>query len=396
MINPERIEDYLQRLTPSARSNLLTELERLEVCGAALPGSAAILEKLRAEFRKSEPAQKGGHANKRVANPSRYFFSPLEPLLINGAPEHANSGQILRGSLAPIWEWISRDLLPTMTRDYEGEMKILIAADKQQQARQVATVFQGKVVKSLENTLGSLAGVNQVRTKLATYTTSHAVYVDLTKMVRVMRTSDALTKFSDALPAAFDKFDGVQVSKVTESLDEFGKKHPIEVPFALTLVAKRLKPYWQLIRLATQAAPSKNVADIAATPYAIVVSMVLDRLEDNRSALQIALKNERVLVAKEILTEAYDTENALQVRIDLLDRSDWGKRLRHVMDAIAAMVEAEVSRFPDTVEHVLASPSLRGHQTHQTLAARLTHLASKGREAVSGGAAYCKKLIGQP
>jgi len=33
---------------------------------------------------------------------------------------------------------------------------------------------------------------------------------------------------------------------------------------------------WQLIRLATKAAPSKNAADVAATPYAIVVSMVLD------------------------------------------------------------------------------------------------------------------------
>jgi hypothetical protein len=42
MIEPDRIEDYLQRLTPQARSNLLTELERLEVCGAAMPGSAAI------------------------------------------------------------------------------------------------------------------------------------------------------------------------------------------------------------------------------------------------------------------------------------------------------------------------------------------------------------------
>ncbi len=51
MNEPDRIADYLQRLTPLARSNLLIELERLEVCGAAMPGSTAILTKLRAEFR---------------------------------------------------------------------------------------------------------------------------------------------------------------------------------------------------------------------------------------------------------------------------------------------------------------------------------------------------------
>ena len=121
MTQSERIEEYLQRLTPLARSNLLTELERLEVCGNEMPGSAPLLEKLRAEFRKNEPTHRSGHAPRRVANPSRYFFTPLEPLLVNGAPEHANSGWILRGSLAPIWEWISRDLLPTMARDYIEE-----------------------------------------------------------------------------------------------------------------------------------------------------------------------------------------------------------------------------------------------------------------------------------
>jgi hypothetical protein len=383
-LDPHRIEDYLQRLTPSARSNLLTELERLEVCGAAMPGSAMILGKLRAEFRRS------GQTHVRVANPSRYFFKPLEPLLVDGAPEHANSGRILRGSLAPIWEWITRDLLPTMARDYESEMRKLIAADDQREANQVAGTFQTKVVKYLESTLGSPDGVNQTRIKLATYTASHAAYGDLAKMTRVLRARDALAKFGDALPATIDEFDDVQIAKVTELLDAFRKANAAALAFALTLAAKRLKTPWQLIRLATRAALSKNAADVAATPYAAVVSMVLDRLDDNREALRIALKNERVFVAKELLTDIYDTEHALQVRFDRLDESDWGKRLRHLMSAINAMVEAEVSRFPGEIHHIMASRSLH---RHESLAGRLTSLAWKGRDAVSDGAAYCKKLI---
>jgi hypothetical protein len=105
----------------------------------------------------------------------------------------------------------------------------------------------------------------------------------------------------------------------------------------------------------------------------------------------MALKNERVLVAKELLTEIDDTEHALQAHIDRLDESEWGKRLRDLMNQINAMVEAEVSRFPDKVDHILGSRSLRGHPS---LAGRLTSLAWKGRDAVSDGAAYCKKLIG--
>ncbi len=113
-------------------------------------------------------------------------------MLVDGAPEHANSGRIQRGSLAAIWEWISRDLLPTMARDYITQMTDLIAADKQREARQATSAFQTKVVKSLENTIGSADNVAQIRSKLATYTASQTAYDDLTKMLeRAARTRGA-------------------------------------------------------------------------------------------------------------------------------------------------------------------------------------------------------------
>ena len=383
----DRIQEFLQRLTPMTRGNLLTELERLETCGDEMPGSAEILAKLRAEFRKD------GSPQNRAGNPSRYFFAPLEQLLVDGAPEHANSGRIQRGSLVTIWEWINRDLLPTMARDYVQKIEESIGTNNQREARQVASTFQTKVVKYLENTLGSPDGANQTRAKLATYTASHAAYDDLAKILCVLRARDALAKFNEALPASIARFDDARVSKITALLDALGKTHADAVPFGLAMVAERLKAPWQLIRLATKAAPSKNAADIAATPYAVAVSMVLDRLDDMRTALRFALKTERVFVAKQILTDIYDMEYALQVRIDLLDQSDWGERLGNLMSAIAVLVEAEVKRFPDKIGHILGSRRLH---SHQSLAGRMTYLAWKGRDALSEGAAYCRKLIGQP
>jgi hypothetical protein len=382
----DRIGEFLQRLTPMTRSNLLTELERLELSHEEIPGAAEILAKLRAELRKD------GSTQNRAANPSRYFFAPLEPLLIDGTRDDANSGRIQRGSLAVIWEWISRDLLPTMARDYIKKLDELIVADNQKEARKEAATFQTKVVKYLESTLSSPERADQTRAKLAVYTASRAVYDDLAKILCVLRARGALAKFGDALPTAIQKLDDARVAKITALLDGLGKNHAEAIPFALALVAKRLKVHWQLIRLATKAAASKNAADIAATPYAIAVSMVLDRLDDRRLALRVALRNERVLVSKEILTEIYDTEYALQVRIDQLEQSDWGARLKDLMNAIATLVDTEVARFPEEVGHVLGSRRLR---RHQSLAGRLTYMAWKGRDAVTGGAAQIKKLIGQ-
>jgi hypothetical protein len=385
MMQVERIWDYLQRLTPLTRSCLLSELERLETCGVDVPGSADIQAKLRAEFRKD-----GSTLNR--TSPSRYFFDPLEPLLVDGAPEHANWGRIARSSLAPIWEWISRDLLPTMARDYNAQMKNLIAADNQREAQKAASVFQTKVAKSLEGILGTPEGAAQARAKLAAYTASPAAYGDLNKLMGALRAREALAKFDDALPERIAEFDDASVRKIAALLGSFHKKNAPALAFALALVAKRLKTPWQLFRLATKSARGKKAADIAATPYGITVSMVLDQLEDKRLALRIALKHNRVIIAREILVDIYNTEHALQVRIDEFEDSEWGVRLRVIMDAIATLVEAEVSRFPDEVGHVLGSRSLR---SHQSLAGRLTYLAWKGRDAISDSAAFCKKLIGQ-
>jgi hypothetical protein len=384
MAQVDRLWDFIQRLTPLMRSSLLTELERLELCGVEMPGSADIQAKLRAELRRE------GSTQNRTAPPSRYFFASIESLLIDGAPEHANSGRVPRGSLAPIWEWITRDLLPTMARDFNAQMKDLIAGDKQKEANQAAAAFQTKVVKVLESTLSSPEGVEQTRAKLASYTAARSAYDDLVKIMSALRARNALAKFDAALPERISKFDDGLVLKLTRLLHSLAKNHADAMPFALTLIANRLKTPWQLIRLATKAAPSKTAADVAATPYAIVVSMVIDRIDDNRAALRIALKNNRVLIARDLLTEIYDTEYALRVRIDQFEQSDWGARLCALMEAIAMLVEEEVSRFPAEVGHVLGSRRLR---SHNSLARRLTYFAWKGRDAVTDGVTQIKKLI---
>ena len=386
MVQVDQLWEFLQRLTPLSRSCLLSELERLELCGIDMPGSADIQAKLRAEFRKD------GSTQARATNPSRYFFAPLELLLIDGAPEHANAGRLSRNTLTPIWEWICRDLLPTMARDYIKAINDQVAANDPKEALKVASTFQIKVVKVLENTLASPDGTELARAKLAQYTSSRTAFDDVVKMLHVLRANGPLAKFNEKLPQKISKFDDGQVEQVTALLDSFKKAHADALPFALALVARRLKTSWELIRLATKAAATKNAADVAATPYAITVAMALDRLDDKRLALRVALKHNRVLIARDLLTDIYDTEYALKVRIDGIEQSDWGIRLQQLMDAIAALVAAEVSRFPANVGHILGSRRLRNHDS---LTGKLTYLAWKGRDAVQDGAAAFRKLIAQ-
>jgi len=379
----DRIWEFLQRLSPMTRSCLLTELERMELCGIEMPGSADIQAKLRAEFR-------NGSYQNREAEPSFHFFAALEPILLDGAPDYDSPGRIPRGSLVPIWEWITRDLLPTMARDFNTQTRSLIGSDRKKDLREAVSVFQTKVVKYLENTLSDPAAAQITRAKLGTYTSARSAYGDLVKIMTALRARETIAKFNKALPERFVKFDHGEVAKMTAMLDGLRKDNADAVPFAIAMISKRLKTPWHLIRLATRAAASKNAADIAATPYAIAVPMVLDRIDDGRRALRIALKQNRVIIARDLLADMYDTEHMLKVHIDQFDESEWGKRLQGLMDAVASLVASEISRFPPEVGHVLGSRSLR---RQDSLAGKLTSLAWKGRDAVSNGAAYWKRLI---
>jgi hypothetical protein len=377
----DRIWEFLQRLSPLTRSCLLTELERLELCGVDMPGSADIQARLRLELRPDGAAD-------GPPTPSKFFFAPLEPLLVDSAPEHANTGRLARSSLVPIWEWICRDLLQVMARDYNDQMKLLITANKPKDVQQAAATFQFKVAKSLDGNLGSPEGAARARARLAAYTASPSVYGDLVKMMGALRARDALAKFGAALPKDIAKFDDAKVGNITKLLDAFRKKDPDAVPFALALVAGRLRTPRELVRLATKPARSRSAADVAATPYAIAVSMVLDQIDDNRVALLIALRKNRIIVARDILAEIDATESALLAGIREFDASEWGTRLRDMRASIVTLVEAEVSRFPDEIGHVLKLRDLRG-------SGLLSGLIWKGRDAISDGAFLCKRLISQ-
>jgi hypothetical protein len=370
----ENVGEYVRRLTPQVRSRLLAELERLHLLGQGIPRTEALIAALRGEFRET------GQSHYRVGNPSRYFFEPLEQVLVNRAPEHVNSGQIARGSLAPIWSLITEKLLPSMAADYIASAKQVIVANDLNEAQRMAATFRKKIVTYLNGVLSSADGVATVRAGLEAYTSSRAIYDDLTKMLRLMHAHEALAEFSGRLAPKIKGFDSDSLAKILGLLDALRAKHADVVPFALTITANRLETPWHLICLATKVAGSRAVSKIAATPYAAVVSMVLDQIDDKRLKLVDAFKQNRIPLGKEILGEIYVIEEAVLARV-ALDGSDWGNRLQDLMAAIEVALEAEINSLPTdqrNLTHVLASSRQR---PSQSLRGRLGHMIRKSRDA---------------
>jgi hypothetical protein len=161
------------------------------------------------------------------------------------------------------------------------------------------------------------------------------------------------------------------------------------MPFALTLVARRLKAPWQLIRLATRTARSRNAADIAATRYAVTVAMVLGQLEDKRLELGNALRHDRVLIAKDILNDIFRIDDALRSHINRIEKSQWGGRLDLVMTAVTSDLDAEIDKLPEGVQHIFASRK-PGYSTRGLL----TSWALNMTDAMNDAAIWCRGIVG--
>jgi hypothetical protein len=343
----ERVRQYLRQITPQARRNLLAEIERMQMYGEAMPGSEVLLVELRAEFRGS------GETHDRLGNPSRHFFQPIEALFVNRPSERTGPWQISRGSLSAIWEWISNDLLRTMARDYSETVRDALVRSDAQKARVIASDFQTKVLKSLQGTLDSDDGVARARNGLAKYTSSHAAIGDLRKVMFAFQVRDPLDKLARALPPKIDELQGKPLANVRGFLDAFAAQHAEAVPFALTVVMKRLKMRWHLIRLATSTAQGRGAAAVAGSRFALSIPMVLDHLDDARVALKQAMRSDRLQVAKDNLAEIYEIEAALRDEITQLETSEWGQKLDSLMAQVAADLESEFHRLPEGTRHVL-------------------------------------------
>jgi len=369
----DRIREYLGRLTSQARGNLLVEIERIQQYGEEVPGSAIVLAELRAEFPNS------GQPQDRLSEPARLFFKPIENLTVDRSPTRANSGEISRGSLSAIWDWVNQLLLPSMANEYCTKIKRAIGKNDPREVTALAAGFQLKVTKCLDGLLSSDDGIETARTGLGQFTSSRATMNDLTKLHSAMRVADPIAAFAAALPAKIKSLDDEPLAKIKGLLDGLVAKHPAAMPFALTLVTQRLNTPWQLVHLATRVSRSKNVEDVKATRYAIGVSMVLDIFEDKRLMLRQALKANRVVVAKDLLAAIYDIERALRDRIDRLDNSDWGQRLDELMAAIATDLEAEFKSLPGNIQHVLGSRTLNRYGSATGM---LSAFVQKGRDLI--------------
>ncbi|MET4222136.1 hypothetical protein ACVWWG_005913 [Bradyrhizobium sp. LB7.2] len=340
----ERLREYLAQLPPQAQALLMREFERALERGQDTAVATLVLDQLRKVVRKTEADEA---PPPRTDDLSRLLFQVLEPFLVEaGAPIRV--GQVRRSSLAPIWQWLSRDGAPDKLNEFEAALARMPADSGQVEA--LASNLQAVAAEAIFELTGPGGGD---KSRALARVGPPNVIEDLYSIGAVLAVREAVATLNEKLPRALRAFGDAQIVSVTSALNIPVLQTPQMLPFALSIVMQRMTAPWQIIRLAIKIAASDDEIRVAATPYGVAVTIALHDLSCVAAILRMDIKRSRFENVAGNLKTLHDGVRGLRTELDLRNDSAWGKQLTSIRANISNALQSEIDSVPGRVRRIL-------------------------------------------
>ncbi|WP_022722846.1 hypothetical protein, partial [Rhodopseudomonas sp. B29] len=340
----ERLRDYLSQLPPQSQALLMREFERALERGDDVAVASFVLEELRKIVRSSEDDTKP-----RTEDPARLMFRCLEPFLID-ANREPRPGQIRRNSLTSIWLWLEREGIPDQVREFQGGL-VALRGGSASQVEQLVRKLQAAAAEAIEKVVNPPPGVDRQRSMSRVGPPS--AVEDLVPIGAALKNRDALDSFNGKLSSNLRTFGDSQVNSMLAALNVPALQTPMMLPFALSLILQHLSQPWQIVRLALKVAGSDDEIRVAATPFAVAVTMALHDLAQLTNELREEIRRGHYGNVAEKLKLIHDGVRGLRTELDLRSDSNWGKQLASIRVEISNAVKSEIESVPGRVRRLL-------------------------------------------
>jgi hypothetical protein len=341
----DKLREFLRQLNPAARAMLSAGLERAALRGEAMPGGDLILRELRNTDSATE------RENGWLANACKLALAPLEPFLIDESRDIVVEGRLPRAIVTPLWDWISRDLLPAEAKTYSDEVARF--ANEAAKVGSVTYKFQEAMVQRIEVAIGALRADDRQRRRIVAQIGTPQALDDVQRIARILKQRSALSTLANRLPMRLRALDADQIESVKASIDATAGSDRDLLALALVVVMSRLPAPWQLIRLATKAAESDAPSRIAETAYAPAVAFVFADLERRVRALAVDLKRDIASIPPDSIKDIHDTVRGLRTEIDLSGDGSFGRRLGQIRGELANVLKPRIETLPARVRRLL-------------------------------------------
>jgi hypothetical protein len=343
----ERLRGYLRELPSGARSLLIAELERALLRGDDIPGGDLLLQEVRSAVRETNQQAP------RVDAAARLFFRPVEPFLVDDDPAHKHQARIARASLQPIWDWISRDVMPQEAERFSAEIGRALLADKAATCDQLTRPFQDRVIERIRAMFAEVQGDDKARRRMFGQVGTPKAVDDVADLLAILSGREVFAAMESWLPGHIHNLADAQLTDVKSMLDASIARRSDLLPYALVLVMGRLASPWQVIRLAVAAAESDDEVRIAGTPYTIAVTITLADIERMVGELKTDLKGSRGVSITSLLKCIHDAVRGVRSELDLAIDSSWSRKLAAVRSEVSNALKMEIESTPGRVRRLL-------------------------------------------
>ncbi|MBX9711438.1 MAG: hypothetical protein K2X60_10435 [Xanthobacteraceae bacterium] len=334
----EKLQEFLAQLPPKSQALLMREFERAIERGDDATVANFVLGELRKIVR-----QPSSDAAPRTDDPARVIFAPLEQFLVENVPS-IRPGQIRRSSLAPLWLWLTRDGMPTEAKAFQEALaKGGSDLDHTIRAMQLAVAdkFMAVLAPSThrERILGRIGAPNVIE--------------DMPSIAAVLRVREALDTLGMRLPGHLRVFGEPQIASASNALNIPSLQKPQTLPFALSVVMRRLAAPWQIVRLGISVAGSDDEVRVAGTPYGVAVTMAIQDLSRVVGELRNDIRRGQLKTISDHLKTLYDSVRGLRTELDIRSDSMWGRQLSAIRAEISNALQSEIDGVPGRVRRLL-------------------------------------------
>lgn len=340
----ERLKAYLAQLPPKSQALLMREFEKAVQNGNDVQIASLVLEQLRQLVRAADVNER-----QRSVEPSRLFFRVTEPFLVDDR-ENLSPGQIRRGSLAQIWNWLSRDAIADAITEFDEHVaEAGTPSDTALRKVQMAAVAAIEQVASSAARDSDQRGLSRIG--------GTRVIEDLRSVGVVLRNREALEAFSARIAGNVRNLADAQMVSVQEALNIPSLQTPQCLPFTLALLRQKMAAPWQIIRLAVAMAGSDDETRVASTPYGVAVTMAINETSDHVAALREDIARGRLESLSHRLKVVHDSLRGLRTELDVRNESAWGKRLSAIRAETSNVLKSEIEVVPGRVRRLLRQRS---------------------------------------
>lgn len=352
----DKIQSYLQELSPQAVENLVRSLERAREGGSADPHLevilAASLEMLRRPELGTSEQVRGVSRRSQV---QRQFFTPLDEFLINENLPTRQEGRVYRPDLQRVWKWISRDVLPG---DVE---RVLKEAEKssvsQDRLDTLVLALRRRAVDAVGEALDITENSEKERRRLSIEMGGERGIANLEDIHKILSAERWLMPFLNMVPESLTEDKFKTDNRMLQLVDKCSERYPEHIPFVAAALLDRAETPSALCSFAGRLAHTDDAKALSSSKFAPFVDMVISEAERlNVLALEHRNHNPDPVAFSQALSEYHSLVRGVERDMDLSHAGEWHGQLAQTKRSVSEVVTGELIGAPGAVRRSLQVP----------------------------------------